>query len=228
MQVRRRMLIKRVLLAGAIVGLTVALSLPHSSGERTVFVVSGVELKRPITFNSDRIGPARGWWWHQESRVPQLTGSHFRLRFYNSASPEVVTEWTYVPAASGALSVLSDGLRPGVERIVWMSFTPAFNAGLVAQVDGPFDLVDSHALQALLATGAGILLLMTAAGLSFYTMPMWLLRFLKRKGSTVAFDSGPAYLYTSVPRAQWPWMGRLGRAPHSSASSSAISVPHTR
>ena len=207
------MLIKRVLLAGAIVGVTIALSLPHSSGDRTVFIVSGGGLKRPVSFDSSRIGPARGWWWHQESRVPQLTGSHFRLRFYNSASPEVVTEWTYVPAASGALSVLSDELRPGVERIVWMSFTPAFNAGLVAQVDGPFDLVDSHALQVLLATGAAILLLMTAVGFRFYAMPMRLVSFVKRRGVVVASDSGPAYLYTSVPRAQWPWMGRLGRAP---------------
>ncbi|HLW17642.1 MAG TPA: hypothetical protein VKV69_09835 [Actinomycetota bacterium] len=209
------MFIKRVLLAGAVVGVIVALFLPHSSGDRTVFVVSGGGLKRPVSFDSKKIGPARGWWWHQAARVPQLTGSQYRLRFYNSASAETVTEWTYLPQASGALSVLADGLRPGVERIVWMAFTPAFNAGLIAQLDGPFDLVDSHALQVLLATGAGILLLMTAAGFRLYAPPMWLLRFVKRKGGAVAFDSGPAYLYTSVPRAQWPWMGRLGRAPAS-------------
>jgi hypothetical protein len=207
------MLGKRVLFAGAIVGLTLALSLPHSSGDRTVFVVSGGGLKRPVSFDSNRIGPARGWWWHQETRVPLLSGTQFRLRFYYSASANVVTEWIYVPQASGALSVLSDGLRPGIERNVWMSFTPAFNAGLLAQVDGPFDLVDSHALQVLLATGAGILLLMTAAGFRFYAMPMRLLSFVKRRGVVVASDSGPAYLYTSVARAQWPWMGRLGRAP---------------
>jgi hypothetical protein len=210
------MLIRRLLVAGAIVGVSVTFSLPHSSGDRTVFIVSGGDLKRPVSFDNDRIGPARGWWWHQETRVPHLTGSQYRLRFYNSASPDVVTEWTYVPQASGALSVVGDGLRPGAERIVWMSFTPAFNADLVRQVDGPFDLVETHALLALLAASAGILLLMTAAGFRFYAMPMWLLRFVKRKGGVaVASDSGPAYLYTSVPRAQWPSMGRLGRAPSS-------------
>src|SRR4029077_8248667 len=102
---------------------------------------------------------------------------------------------------------------PGAERTVWMSFTPAFNAGLLAQVDGPFDLVESHSLLVLLATGAGILLLITAAGFRFYAMPARLLSFVKRTSVVVASDSGPAYLYTSVPRAQWPWMGRLGRAP---------------
>jgi len=208
------MLLKRLLLAGAIVGVSVAFSLPRSSGDRTVFVVSGGALKHPVSFDNDRIGPARGWWWHQESRVPHPTGSQYRLRFFNSASPHAVTEWTYFPQASGALSVVGDGLRPGAERIVWMSFTPAFNADLVAQVDGPFDLVESHALLVLLAVGAGILLFMTAAGFRFYAMPMWLVHFVKRKsGVDVASDPGPAYLYTSVPRALWPSMGRLGRAP---------------
>ena len=201
------MLMKRLILAGALVGLSVALFLPHAHANRTVFVVSGGGLKHPISFGSERIGPASGWWWQASSRVPQLTGPRFRMRFHNSTSPSQVTEWTYVPQESGAVAV-SGG------RTVWMAFTPAFNADFFAQVDGSFDHVDSHALLVLLTIGIVVLLLMTALGFRFYAMPLWFVRVVKHDGHVlVAADPGPAYLYTEVPRALWPSMGRLGRVP---------------
>ena len=207
------MLVKRLLFVGALVSLTVALSLPHRGGDRTVFTLSGGGLKHAVSFDSNRIGPARGWWWQAESRVPQLTGPQLRMRFYDSEFPSVVTEWMYLPQSSGALSVIGDGVHRG-ERTVWMAFTPAFNADLTAQLNRPFYPVDSHALLVLLAIGAVVLLLMTAAGFRFYAAPLWLLHLVKHDaGVAIAADSGPTYLYTSVPRALWPSMGLLGRPP---------------
>ena len=212
------MLMKRLILAGALVGITVALSLPHARADRTIFVVSGGGLKHPVSFSSERIGPAQGWWWEQRSRVPQLVGPRFRMRFYDTRSASSVTEWTYVPQASGALAVVGDG--PSGKRTVWMAFTPAFNADFFEQVDGSFEHVDSHALLVLLTIAIVVLLLMTATGLGLYALPLWLVRFVRRDVSVVvAPDLGPAYLYTSVPRAQWPAMGRLGRVPETRASS---------
>lgn len=202
------MVLKRLILAGAVVGVSVALSLPRSSGDRTVFVVSGGDLKRSVTFDSDHIGPARGWWWHAETRAPLLTGPRYRLRFHDSASPSVVTEWIYVPQASGAM--------PSNGGAAWMAFTPAFNADVISQMSGPLESVDGPRLLVLLATGAGILLMMTAAGFQFDAMPLWILRRVTHHvGVAVASDAGPAFLYTSVPRELWPSMGRLGRAPGS-------------
>ena len=211
------MLIKRLLFVGAMAGLTVALLLPHPSIDRTVFVVSGGDLKRPVSFDNDKIGPARGWWWQPETRVPPLTGSRYRLQFHDSASPAVVTEWIYFPDASGALPVARESRPPDARRIAWMAFTPAFNADLVSQIRGSFDFVDGKALSVGLAIGAGILLILTAAGLRFYAVPRWLLRGATHvSGVAVASDAGPAYLYTSVPRALWPALGNLGRAPKAS------------
>ena len=208
------MLIKRLLFAGAVAGITVALLLPHSSGDRTVFVISGGDLKRAASFDNDKIGPARGWWWHPETRVPPLTGSRYHLRFHDSASPAVVTEWIYVPDASGALPVTGESRLRDTRRIVWMAFTPAFNSDLIAQIRGGSDFVDGKALSVVLAIGAGVLLILTAVGLRFYAAPLWLLRRATHDaGVAVASDAGPAYLYTSVPRVLWPEMGRLGRAP---------------
>jgi len=211
------MLIKRLLLAGAVVGVSVALSLPHPSKDRTVFVVSGGDLKRPVSFDSDRIAPARGWWWQPAPRVPLLTGPRYRLRFRDLASPAVATEWTYVPEASGALPVAGGSPARDGRRIVWMAFSPAFNADLISHMRGPSDFVDGKALLVLLATGVGILLMMTAAGFRFYATALWLLRRATHDtGVAVASDAGPAYLYTSVPRALWPSMGGLGRMPKAS------------
>jgi hypothetical protein len=212
-------LLKRLILAGALVGMTLALSLPHARADRIIFVVSGGGLKHPISFSSERIGPAHGWWWEQRSRVPQLVGPQFRMRFYDTRSASSVTEWTYVPQASGALAVVGDASGGG-KRTVWMAFTPAFNADFFEQVDGSFDHVDSHALLVLLTIAIVVLLLMTATGLGLDALPLWLVRFVRRDVSVVVSpDLGPAYLYTSVPRAQWPDLGRLGYVPETRASS---------
>jgi hypothetical protein len=136
------------------------------------------------------------------------------MRFYDSASPSEVTEWTYVPQESGALAVVADHLRPGIERTIWMAFTPAFNADFISQVDGSFDHVDSHTLLVLLALSVTVVMMMTAAGFRLYDAPLWLLRLVRRDaGVAAAGDAGPAYLYTSVPRELWVSMGRLGRVP---------------
>jgi len=208
------MLGKRLLLAGAVVTALIVSSSPASAQGRTIFVVSGGDLKRPVSFDSTRMGPVSSW--RPESRVPYLTGWRYRLRMSDPALPGVFEEWTYVPDASGALPAGPIATRSADGRpIAWMAFPTSFNAELIGRIRAS---QESQAVFTLLTWGVALLLILTSLGLRLYAVPRWFMHWMARDMRIVS-DPGPSFLYTSVPRSLWTEAGHLACMPTSLARS---------
>ena len=208
------MLTRRLLLVGAVVAALVSSGIPASAKGRTVFVVSGGDLKHPVTFDSAHMRSITESW-RPESHVPLLTGWQYRVRSYDADTPAAVSEWIYVPDASGAIPVGMVGTSRS--RVAWLAFSPAFNEEFIRVMRAA---EEGRSMMVLVAIGIAILLMMTAAGGQRYAIPRWIARWLMRdRYARVSADPGPSFLYTSVPRRLWPVMGHLGRAPASLPSS---------
>jgi hypothetical protein len=206
------MFTRRLLLVSAVVAAVIAASAPASGKGRTTFVVSGGDLKHSVLFDSGGMDGITGWWWRPGSRVPRLTGWQYQLKLYETGSASNATEWIYVPDASGALPtgpLASRGRADDGRPIQWMAFSPAFNTVFIKQMRAS---EERDGVLALLAVGVVMLLILTVIGVRFGAMTLW---FLRRPGATVVPDSGPVFLYTSVPRSMWAGAGRLGRVPNS-------------
>jgi hypothetical protein len=138
-------------------------ALAKSGTETITYVVSGGDLQRSFSIDANNLYiEVPGQAVHYASRVPALTGLRYHVQLYNGHS--LFDEWTYVPAAGGALP-----LRPvngylhaedgGAVR--WLAFSPAFNFALSRAIkDGPARPYLT------LAVVMGLLIVLAGAGIS--------------------------------------------------------------
>ena len=162
-------MVKRFVLAliGAAV-LVAGGALPAAAKGQMAFVVSGGDLTRPVTIDGsffDAIA-SNGTepYWHVESVVPTvLSGVRYRVRIYETDTQprRLIDEWTYVPAASGAIDLMPNGRGPGskARTTQWLSFSTGYNHEFLNAIKNgssfPYGAV---------AFGIGLLLVVAATG----------------------------------------------------------------
>src|SRR5438067_2934561 len=92
--------------------LLIAAQVPAGAKGTLTYVASGGDLDNPVSFDSTLFDAVwsrdRGPYWREESSVPALpSGIRYRIDIYfDEVQPrQLVEQWIYVPAASGAIEV---------------------------------------------------------------------------------------------------------------------------
>ena len=118
------------------------------------FVISGGELRHPVTVDSvDIYAAVRGVIWSPETNAPALLGPVYVLDMYTLGGGHRTheTRWWYYPRQGGAL-VRDPSPSPGQLPVQWERFSPAFQRILN-------DAIKSHpANRVLILALAGMLL----------------------------------------------------------------------
>jgi len=137
---------RRILVIGTILTGVLAVAAPASAKGRTAFVVSGGDLKHPVTFTTDDLTVA-GEWMSNEADGPSLSGLHYQVKLYDpDYNPShSFAEWIYFPEASGALQVQPKTFAGNPVR-PWEAFTPAFNEAFRRAIHSYHFPVDSIAV----------------------------------------------------------------------------------
>jgi len=148
-----------LLIAAALVGSAV----PANAKGTTSFLVSGGDLRHPVSFTSDDLS-VPGEWTRDESHLPPLSGPRYLVKVYDpDYNPHhIIAEWMYVPEASGAIPIMPKTFAGYPLRALdggplrWIAFTPTFNAAFRGAIHSPpFDFhsfaIDSVMLVLLVA-----------------------------------------------------------------------------
>jgi hypothetical protein len=157
--------IRRGLLIGGVVICVGAIGAPAFAKGDTTFVVSGGNLRGPVSIDTAQFFGFSGQWWTYEAGVPSINGLRFQLRLYDDWDHAFMGQWIYIPAASGALPdthLVKNARTNDGQKIKWIAFSPAVNTAFLNAtkgIGGGFPFTGA-------ATITGLLLLVTAAGLA--------------------------------------------------------------
>ena len=157
--------------------LLIAAQVPAAAKGTMTYVASGGDLDHRVSFDSTLFDAVwsrdQGPYWREESSVPALpSGIRYRIDIYfdEVQQRQLVEQWIYVPAASGAIEVKPNAYARTSDGAIirWRAFSPDFNAIFLRAVrnGSPFPLGG-------FAVAVGMLLLVSGAALGLRETRGW-------------------------------------------------------